>query len=205
MSPNENFLNDFLHSQKASKFIYKAFISKRIITPTAVRKWSYCSVSIDDWNSIFRAVHCSVRESKIRAFQYKFIHRIVPTNKFLYSIKRVASPNCTFCLADDETLDHFFFSCPVTILFWGDIQRIILKNAILFCKEDIFFSYRFSRNHPLNFLLFHAKYYIYTCRYKAQKPDINAFTFKFKFFLDVEKSICKGSNSAVIAYFSYLL
>ena len=116
-SPNESLLTKFINSKRPSKFVYIALRESKIVTPVSISKWSYCSINFEDWRSIFLAVHSSVRETKIKAFQYKFLHRIIPTNKFLFSIHYLPTPNCSFCHIHVETLDHLFFNCPIITSF----------------------------------------------------------------------------------------
>ncbi|RMX61327.1 hypothetical protein pdam_00018093, partial [Pocillopora damicornis] len=40
-------------------------------------------------------------------FQYKIIHRILPTNSLLHKIKKVTSPSCPFCPSECQNLWHF--------------------------------------------------------------------------------------------------
>ena len=41
--------------------------------------------------------------------QYQILHRIIPTNDYLYKLKKVNSPLCTFCKTEIENTDHLFF------------------------------------------------------------------------------------------------
>ena len=51
--------------------------------------------------------------------------------------------------------------------------------------KTICFGHTDDRNHPVNLLIVHAKYYIYSCRQNNAVPDFHEFMYKFKFTLSV--------------------
>ena len=48
-------------------------------------------------------------ENKLRSFQFKLIHNIIPTNHSLYKMNIKVSPRCKCCLFPNETLIHMLF------------------------------------------------------------------------------------------------
>ena len=57
-------------------------------------------------------------ENKIRCFQYKVIHNILPTNSNLYKMKLRTSPSCDRCSHPYENLFHLLHDCPSIQVFW---------------------------------------------------------------------------------------
>ena len=114
--PNENIkrLSHFTTSSRCTKVTYKYFIQNKALQPTAISRWDYDSTNDYRWSEIFTLPFVAVRDCKIQYFQYRFIHRILGTNSFIFKIKRGDSPLCSFCNAEDETLDHLFWFCPIT-------------------------------------------------------------------------------------------
>ena len=49
-------------------------------------------------------------ESKLRSFQFKIIHNIIPTNLSLYKMNIKEKPQCEHCLFQNENLVHVFLS-----------------------------------------------------------------------------------------------
>lgn len=49
--------------------------------------------------------------------------------------------------------------------------------------KTVCFAYTDERKHPVNLLIAHAKYYIYTCRQNNSVPDFQGFVYKFKLTL----------------------
>ena len=60
-------------------------------------------------------------ENKLRSFQFKLIHNIIPTNLSLYKMTIKDSPRCNRCLFQNETLFHMFCECPDVKIFWKDV------------------------------------------------------------------------------------
>ena len=61
----------------------------------------------------------SVLKARHINFQYRFLHRILPTNSFLTKIGSTQDPNCSFCRTTEENLAYFFWHCPNVPSFWG--------------------------------------------------------------------------------------
>ena len=59
-------------------------------------------------------------ENKLRSFQFKLIHNIIPTNHSLYKMNIEVSPKCEGCLFPNETLIHILCECPDIKIFWQD-------------------------------------------------------------------------------------
>ena len=59
-----------------------------------------------------------VIDTKLKELHYKILNRYLTTNSFLHKIGLIASPLCTFCHAESESLEHLFISCSFTQTFW---------------------------------------------------------------------------------------
>ena len=60
---------------------------------------------------------------KLRVFQYKILNNILLGNKMLFKLRKVESPLCSFCKAEDETYTHFFYRCRKTSILWRQLQE----------------------------------------------------------------------------------
>ena len=69
------------------------------------------------------AYNCT-KSTKLREFQFKLLHRRIPTNDFLARIGVKESPNCSFYNEDPKSLHHLLWSCSKTKFFW---DRFLLK------------------------------------------------------------------------------
>ena len=56
--------------------------------------------------------------TKLQSFQYRIIHKIIPCNKWLHTIKIKIDNICNFCTEVDD-MTHFFINCPKVKEFWS--------------------------------------------------------------------------------------
>ena len=92
-----------------SRYIYRHYIKTVATPPVAFSKWNdVFQFSESQWQTICKIPFASCKESKIRYFQYRFIHRILGTNSRLYRMNIVDSPLCTFCNEQNESIEHLF-------------------------------------------------------------------------------------------------
>ena len=155
-------------------------------------KWTrdYPTIALN-WSKIFNICHFTVNEPKIRFFQFRFIHRILSTNDYLYKLGYIESPKCSFCKCNDkhETLRHLFWDCSNTRNFWNNVQSYILKKEPFFSEQNIMWVFLYGDVAIHNFLILHAKYFIYVCRLQSTLPCHLHFFRSFTFSLQVEKEI----------------
>ena len=64
-------------------------------------------------------------ENKLRSFQFKLIHNILPTNQRLWKMNVNSSPKCEQCDAHCETISHMFYECPAVKRFLGKSHRLV--------------------------------------------------------------------------------
>ena len=97
---------------KGCKPMYNVLIEKKVDICTSIPKWRDKGYifSQTDWNKIFELPFKSIKESKLQWLQFQILHRIIPTNDYLYKLKKVNSPLCTFCKTEIENTDHLFLS-----------------------------------------------------------------------------------------------
>jgi hypothetical protein len=103
-------------SNKKAKFIYRSLIDKIVQNPTdKFLKWEeLLDIEITVCSEYFVIMKRPCRDTYLRNFQFKFLHRIIATNSFLYKIKLKDTHLCTSCKANNETIEHLFFDCPIT-------------------------------------------------------------------------------------------
>ena len=65
-----------------------------------------------DWSKSYSLPFLCARESKLRIFQFKLLHRSNSTNRYLFKIGLSSSELCSFCTNSSETLLHLFWECP---------------------------------------------------------------------------------------------
>ena len=84
---------------------------------TSPKRWSEkLSLKKDVWTRIFKSLKNICRETKLKEFQFKLIHRTKVTKKepFRFGIK--ADDECVYC-RDRDSIEHSFIECMFTRLF----------------------------------------------------------------------------------------
>ena len=121
MSPNSNsFGFVFEHKNKKmpisklfAKDVYSLFIDRGSVSPISQQRWEESfniEISDEQWKNIYSlAFKCTI-ESKLQAFQYKLLHRIVPHNYLLEKYKLSLTNECASC-KEIETIEHTCFEC----------------------------------------------------------------------------------------------
>lgn len=199
ISTTDSFVNLLVSSRKP-KFVYKCCIDKIVHIPLQkFLQWEQVlNVEIVDFSKYFGIAKKSCKDSYLYNFQYKFLHRLIATNSFLYKIKMKESKLCSFCQYEEETIEHLFYDCNVSMCFWNvfiEKLKLVFKNVI-FDKKCLFLGFS---NEPilLNLLVFIAKRYIYKCKLNETKPNINELICKIKTYKSYEEYIARKNNTVV--------
>ena len=103
--------------------------------------------------------------SILQWFQIRIIHRILPTKKYLYTIKAIDSPLCTSCY-QEETLIHLLWACPSTQQFLQKIQSWLKRNNITVPFIEELFIFNIGKQLTIADLhvVLEIKYYIFSAK-----------------------------------------
>ena len=108
-------------------------------------------------------------------------HKYTVTSCLLLLPKgRVYRTERTFCNCEKETVEHLFIKCDITKTFWEKYSEWSLYNASRkpenLTTENIMLRISISEL-PVeeNLCLLHAKYFIYGCKHREQKPSFANF------------------------------
>ena len=75
----------------------------------------------DFWGNVFKSLRKICKETRLKEFQFKLIHRIVVTKKELFKYGIKADDECCFC-GDKDSIAHTFSDCSFTKTF---TQKVI--------------------------------------------------------------------------------
>ena len=177
-------------------------------------KWSY-DLNVDlsifiQWQSRFSTIYWVTLDSKIRIFQYKFIHRRISTNDYLFKIGVKNSPQCNFCKVESQTLIHLFCLCPIVSKFWTDLNNWLNCHNISSSKLsyiDICFGFPSKSQHLLNTIVLFAKYFIFKTKCQEDLLSLVLFINDLKSIESVEQIIAfkKGKEKLHIEKWRPLL
>ena len=164
-------LQRFQKLKQANKFLYNKQFNdvKNKITIKPHTKWE----------EVHTIPFKSLISTKIRAFQYRYLMRIIPNNQFLYKCNINSTSLCDFCTMYVETNKHLFWECHFTREFWTDVERFLNEKEITIKLDYKLISIGYtkwsSHSNLLNFILIYAKYFIFKNKYSKTIPMFSIF------------------------------
>ena len=169
--------------------------------PTAINKWNAVFLNLN-WKEIFTKSWKISTDTRLKWFQIRLLHRILATNKFLYTCKIVDSPLCSFCKAEEETLLHLFWDCKIINKLWTDFEQMLKTSCthcegFAFSKQLVLFGIEenVQTDKAMDFIILVLKFYIYRCRVSDILPSSMGFCQYLKQqYLD-EMQIAKTSGN----------
>ena len=85
---------------------------------TGPKRWSeILSLNDDHWDKIFKSLRTICRETKLREFQFKFIHRTVVTKGELFKYGIKLDDECCFCGGKDSIQEYSTRKFPELLRF----------------------------------------------------------------------------------------
>ena len=173
------------------------FVLKTLKPPNVERNLAEQNLST---KAVYELPFKVTMENKLRCFQYKVIHNILPTNSNLYKMKLRTSPSCDRCSHPHENLFHLLYDCPSTQVFW---QRVISwwnekrsENVIL-SALDILYGYKSESNifQALNHYVTIAKYHIFLSWLNKTSPSFEIFSLLLNEKILCERTIAFKNNT----------
>ena len=192
-----------LKQKKGCGHIYKILRNNNndvSIQVSCIQKWNReFDMALDDrmWKEIFLIPYRATVETKLREFQLKIIHRIIPTRKFLHKIKFVDDDKCCFCQTNIEDISHLFFGCENVKILWEDLKGWLISLSftnMIWTAKDILLGV-VGENPIINHIIIITKYFIYRASIvKSELLFTNLINCIYSYY-KVEKLISKRQNS----------
>ena len=184
--------------------IYKHLIKQKARRPTSEETWERhvgLGFTEDDWATIYHIPYSICRDSKMLSFQMKITHRIIACKHNLCKWKIEPNGICNICYEDEDIIEHHLVACKHCRTFWDYLFNWTKANIqITFPIDtyDIIFGISNVIQDPiinqLNFLILHAKYYIYVNRLKGKPLDIYEFLVECKHSIVYEEEIMRKND-----------
>ena len=119
----QEYIRTILCDKKNHKTIKIIFNLGNTTQPTSKMAWQnevQIQEADENWKHFFKNPHSCIRDINLRMFQYKILHRILPTNRKLkqYCIKDSDLSN--FCGQDSESILHLFCECDISTMIWQE-------------------------------------------------------------------------------------
>ena len=149
-----------------------------------------------NWKKIYSSNISTSNDMKLRDFQYRYLNRIVPTNKFLTKCHIVSSSLCDFCNMEIETMHHLFWECMHVQFFWTKFRDFFEASGFDVSISEIKVTFGIQNTAEIkanlkNFLIFTAKYFIFVCKYKKKLPIWDIFQLYLKKRVQIEREIAQ--------------
>lgn len=119
----------------------------------------------------------SVKEVKLKDFQYKVTNKILVTKFFLHRINKIDNNLCEYCQLLPETILHLFVECEKVKIFWNNLKIWLKNNAnidIILENKNILFAYQ-DNNLLKSYIMVLAKYYIYANKFYNKELNTERF------------------------------
>ena len=133
-------------------------------------------LSDNELKNVYLLSRRCTKDTQLIEFQFKTLHRYLPTNSLLFVMGKVASNKCTFCGLYSESIMHLLFECNDVRNLWYQIettlQRIFHSPFSLTCFDVIFgYNVKKSESLPVNLIILYVKYFIWKQRCLLLMPN----------------------------------
>ena len=184
-----------IKTKETNKLLYRFQIKRdQTVHTTSHGKWSsHFENETLKWDTIYLNTHTSTIDSKLKNFQYKYLFRIIPTNKRLFLQNIVNSNLCDFCSSDIESIRHLFWECNHVQVFWNNLHNFInstyIRMNITFQTISFGFCEETDEVNIKNYIVFYAKYFIFLNKCHKTIPSCDLFKIYLRKRIEIEKEI----------------
>jgi len=167
-------------ASKGCKQFYDVLVHDAV-RPNCCNKWEQKLGVIINWENCFYNVH-KIKETKLKWFQMRIMHRIIGTNVVLKQIGVANNENCNMCDNVKDSIEHIFWNCVYAERFWTQFLNLVNEK----CTNV--FNMRFTKclvllgidenikiDETFYFIMLLAKQYLYKCKLDKHGPDVNVF------------------------------
>ena len=160
-------------------------------------KWNDRIIFYKEGTAYWKSAYClaakCTKSTKLINFQYRILHRVLPTNLFLTKIKIIQDPNCSFCHNHHENLIHLFWDCEIVSAFWENVTEKQCNLIATNYQKNIFIYLRLRPDTSqfslqLNFCFLLARHHIWSCRANNKTPLLTSFLVRLKSQLNIESN-----------------
>ena len=138
----------------------------------------------------------------MQCFQFKILNDILFTNSRLAKIGLIQNDLCTFCNIGVETIDHLFFYCVYSDVFWEEFESYwfaIAKEQRELELKTILHGVTDTKCTLFNYLIVLSKLYLWNCRRNKSLPFFPSYKELVKGKYEIECHIAvKNDNSKML-------
>jgi hypothetical protein len=140
------------------------------------QKWNL-ELELDSVNSsdMWKFAYKVPIDSNLKYFQFRILHRILTTNRYLKLINITDNDLCTFCNEEVESIVHLMFACKHVETVWQRLSNWFVKNGHLQLdhleKKDIILGIQ-DQDIVINQIIIITKLVIYRSKLNNKLPTI---------------------------------
>jgi hypothetical protein len=162
----------------ANRDVYWEFVSGKQTRPICALKWcTSFGTNIDEWKVLYQ-MYAGIKDTKIKAFQFKLLNNLIPCNLYLSRIGKSDSDKCSFCNELDDIV-HYMVECPEVMEIWNHLCRwweeFSGRNIVLTGRDIIVGlearENKLSMKYQLNTIILVTKWKIYANKQLGQKTN----------------------------------
>ena len=201
--PCEHKYHVLCKTPKPTKKGYEGLISQPCIYMNSYNRWNAIItdfVTPGEYLKCFGLVAQITISTKLRDFQYRLLHKKIPTNKELHKWKIKNSPDCGNCYCMDS-IEHTMFDCPVVQELWKEFENFVLKRKLCSMselnigkKEVLLNTVHKSPKNVVNLLCLIPKQLIYRCKCNKDKISFALLLNEIKTVEQIELYCTKENN-----------
>jgi len=199
----KTFVENIIAKQnETNKIFYTLQIKNPTETSKAQTKWQTLLGEKElNWKQIFVMPYKSTTDSTLRNFQYKYIQRIIATNKYLFKCNLSNTNLCDMCSEHIETIEHLFWECKHIQTLWNQLTTFLDKHKlnVKLSLLDISLGVNTFKipevNNTVNYIIILMKYFIFSMKYRKQTPTMNCFINYLKLKIQIEKEIALNNDT----------
>ena len=144
-----------------------------------------------DWSILFKFKFGNLLNNKVKQFNLKLLHRILPFKENLVRWKITSDLSCSHCKGFETSL-HALLQCPEVNLFWKKVTHVIsllFDVNIIVDEQILLIGYDIQNKEMIipNIILAFAQYTIYRvnllCKFKLKQ--FNSFSLFSEFKQDL--------------------
>ena len=206
--PNENITWSLI--KKGNKNV-QAALKDSVAEPTSLLTWNAMYLDLD-WKNIFTKSFVTTQDTQLRWFQFRLLHRILPTRRYLNVRKLADSPTCNLCNRYIQTVKHLFWGCEPVNTFWKDFSAALHAKCphterFEFREELVLFGLapNIVTDTPIDYMILLAKFFIYKCMLSTALPTYVNYLYFLKVKYDTEKCLASLTNCQMEFYTKWLL
>ena len=161
---------------------------------TGPKRWNeILSLNKDGWTRIFKSLKNICKETKLKEFQFKLIHRTIVTKKELFRFGIKTDDECLYC-GDKDSIEHSFIECVFTKMFTQNVLDWFIqvnKCQISPTIEETLFGITASTLdttiiRKFNYTTLFMRHYIYSSKLNSLAISIQDFISKLVIKYDLE-------------------